>query len=1676
MLAWTLKRSDESEDEVLQAVKEIVIEPLNHRSVTDAATIPIARALCKFDTPRLTKALTPIAGWLSRQYCKHNAQPNKEITLLLAVATRDPQNTVLALAFDTANGASGGAPPTRSDALPMQTINALENKQNMQNDSTREQYMFHLQIVTNTCMVGQRVIEVYEKKGLSKDLVKSMKHFFGEAPTSSGARGNGGAGRKTIDITKMKTMDVRTCSALMDACTALMSQSREIMNDLVNVNVRRDHVAILDYLLLAPKHSSTACDPVLLTSSLRGIHLIVQDFSRENQVTRSETLASIIEAVDNMDPMLEYIDVSSRRFKSLFQNAEKHLFECSDGTSSKRGENQRVPSTFGGLLNPLLHECFDAIVQLIDIFTVEGKTCKQCKAVSDAMNAKERERLLFKLLEVPNAKVKATVMKCISHVDIADMSSTEVGYIVNILSSIRDVASEESVLEKVIDQLQFLLGQTRGGALSLRSDYAAACCDGVARVLCENARRSTYGVESEEQQKIGLARSCVMFLQTASGVRELRTPHLRSLAVRNYIVESLRCEDSIGLPTGRDICCENTWTGRSVDVLLQSISGPNPVKPRGRVAYRLLARTADVLQGQSDIELDAGGGMLGNGEEIGNPADMSCQDALERPQFARECLMWDEGDLQTNLRFLDDMQIADVEMQQSIFVSFHGFHRMVGFLDATFKEEEHTLARMRETTTMEDAATLVESIQKEVPTVMDNVRSNRKFPINLETLSKRIVFAKGALPMTNFSAVAGFGQQFGMFNTPEPALRYEGQEFDGYDFVDLALPPHSFTQSFGGGAISISFAAKWASLRSGSRIIDFGSGAPCDNIIISNQARSRNLVFAIFQGRGIADERLTCVNAIHVGETHCYLFTVDAKGRMKVFIDGDLVGEKENGLTPAYARRTQMFVGNSHWPEDGRFVGTISNLLLFTGVAVEWSNIEHNYDDEHIQMDGVESNHAKKTLLSESTTSVDSVPMVRERQALPGSLGYVTSLRSLPKINETFFAKPLDGKVSIAYLVAAVLRCAFGILESPISTRSLREKMAISITEELIVNQLISLVSLCGVFDLCCAAKFLRIMSLSLELHFANYKVNSNMYIPVYFALGRYLDGLCEGTLVALKQRTEPVISQRASMLAIDMVRLASVIAKSVYKCDFSKVGNVGLDECGRQFNTHCVMLCLQHVLSERTVHFITDMVLYQPDAAEGSAEGLLNSKQIKDMADHSVILDYSRKVLSIILECVPRFEHMISKTIATAIVTGGVQMRRAFLASILLKTHARSELRTLEVALHAHALSLLEGAFDAAKSTLKIGAGEEGSEKAIVATIVEAFPANDRAPHAAYMAADKVSCVVTNRAMYLLDASAPGHPHDPRVLLRADLADITRIMHGGSPQHLVVSLHCNNIINIETTGPVQHIALVCHVEQDRHELVSALHLASSVPCGDVRDDVPVCGDGFFLETLHDRIAETIVLTSFGRRNNELCFFVLTDMSMHDFTVNFSSWYPVEGRAGDDESLGDDDIASKPLKRSGGKAAPSTNGTLLANVYGGTSSAEVGGAAGGIPGDDDAGEESSATYLAMKAGEISDRRRVCRVAADAITEAAMKDGSITWARQNLLRRKSAPRPLRNLERVAFTPDMMPKLHLGFGLGDSLTICFLDDMTRDSWRRQLMATLSKDAGDNWVRGFEAPGQN
>jgi len=150
-----------------------------------------------------------------------------------------------------------------------------------------------------------------------------------------------------------------------------------------------------------------------------------------------------------------------------------------------------------------------------------------------------------------------------------------------------------------------------------------------------------------------------------------------------------------------------------------------------------------------------------------------------------------------------------------------------------------------------------------------------------------------------------------------------------------------FADRIGGGLLggptgfSVAFTARWDALNRWSRVVDFGNGARGDNIIVANEKDTDALAFHVYSNG--TNACLTIPGGIAKGKASRYLCSIDSSGHMRVFRDGELIGEKKHGLIPAAVPREHLYVGRSNFEGNAMFVGEVGDVCVWNA-GTSWED------------------------------------------------------------------------------------------------------------------------------------------------------------------------------------------------------------------------------------------------------------------------------------------------------------------------------------------------------------------------------------------------------------------------------------------------------------------------------------------------------------------------------------------------------------------------------------------------------------------------------------------------------------------------------------------------------------------------------------------------------------------
>merc|ERR1719382_2019174 len=144
--------------------------------------------------------------------------------------------------------------------------------------------------------------------------------------------------------------------------------------------------------------------------------------------------------------------------------------------------------------------------------------------------------------------------------------------------------------------------------------------------------------------------------------------------------------------------------------------------------------------------------------------------------------------------------------------------------------------------------------------------------------------------------------------------------------VNLALAaPNNAVRM--GGAFSFMCTLRMDGIGSWSRVFDFSLTADEDSITAGAVGLTGDLHFTIFRGKKPISALVS--NFFELGKEVTMLCTVSPSGHMKIFKDGALVGENEEGLPPLKQDRPRMIVGGHYLYIDQAFNGSLRDVKIW---------------------------------------------------------------------------------------------------------------------------------------------------------------------------------------------------------------------------------------------------------------------------------------------------------------------------------------------------------------------------------------------------------------------------------------------------------------------------------------------------------------------------------------------------------------------------------------------------------------------------------------------------------------------------------------------------------------------------------------------------------------------------
>ncbi|MCE5187468.1 MAG: hypothetical protein LLF76_15210 [Planctomycetaceae bacterium] len=146
--------------------------------------------------------------------------------------------------------------------------------------------------------------------------------------------------------------------------------------------------------------------------------------------------------------------------------------------------------------------------------------------------------------------------------------------------------------------------------------------------------------------------------------------------------------------------------------------------------------------------------------------------------------------------------------------------------------------------------------------------------------------------------------------------------FNGTDtYVDLPDGMDSF-----GGGLTFTLWAKPTAAGSWARFLDFGNGAPDDNIYLSRAGTADTLHLSVYSGTVASS--VDAVNAVTSGEWQMLSVTMDREGDVVMYKNGAAI-QTGTVTLPNTVVRTLNYIGRSNWTADAYYQGLMDDIQVY---------------------------------------------------------------------------------------------------------------------------------------------------------------------------------------------------------------------------------------------------------------------------------------------------------------------------------------------------------------------------------------------------------------------------------------------------------------------------------------------------------------------------------------------------------------------------------------------------------------------------------------------------------------------------------------------------------------------------------------------------------------------------
>jgi hypothetical protein len=192
---------------------------------------------------------------------------------------------------------------------------------------------------------------------------------------------------------------------------------------------------------------------------------------------------------------------------------------------------------------------------------------------------------------------------------------------------------------------------------------------------------------------------------------------------------------------------------------------------------------------------------------------------------------------------------------------------------------------------------------------------------------------------TTWTDLSGNGKHGTLVNGPtftagaRPRFNFDGTN----DHVSV---PAGFNNLTNG--MTVIFVANMGNATNWERLMDFGTGQACDNLIFARNGTSNTLTFEIYNGCSAAVS-VSTANTILNNTTAVYAATLDGSN-IRIYRDGVLLSTTASTVRPNNTIRTLNYIGRSNWAADAYYETSINAVMMYntalTGAQI-WDTCGH---------------------------------------------------------------------------------------------------------------------------------------------------------------------------------------------------------------------------------------------------------------------------------------------------------------------------------------------------------------------------------------------------------------------------------------------------------------------------------------------------------------------------------------------------------------------------------------------------------------------------------------------------------------------------------------------------------------------------------------------------------------